>query len=232
MGRGCRAGPSSLEGRPGAARPSQPVDAGRPLPAPFSPTPPLSPGPPGGPPLRSGFERCSPAWRPTAATAPAFRTQEQGAARWGRQGLRCPSGRLRRPARAERDSSRRRTSPRRAGGIQSGHVQPIWESRRPLRPSALVDSELSTSRQTPGEHISGSGSARADWRPCSGCSAALLRRPFGAPVSCPHGGSSPRPTSARVGAFRPLRPTPRRCCPTLRRPPDSPRAASLRSGRR
>lgn len=54
---------------------------------------------------------------PPAATAPAFRMQEQGAARWGRQGLCCPSGRLRRPARAERDSSRRRTSPRRAGGI-------------------------------------------------------------------------------------------------------------------
>ena len=106
-----------------------------------------------------------------------------------------------------------------------------WKAGRPLRPSALVDSELSTSRQTPLEHISGSGPARADWRPCSGRPAALLRRPFGAPVSCPRGVSSLRPTSARVGAFRTLRPTQHRCRPTLRRPPDSPRAASSRSGR-
>ena len=61
-----------------------------------------------------------------------------------------------------------------------------------------------------GEHISDSRPARTDWRPCSGRPAALLRRPFGAPVSCPRGSSSPRSTSARVGAFRTLRPTPLR----------------------
>ena len=85
-----------------------------------------------------------------------------------------------------------------------------WKAGRPLRPSALVDSSLSTSRQTPGEHISDSCPARTDWWPCSGRPAALLRRPFGAPVSCPRGSSSPRSTSARVGAFRTLRPTPLR----------------------
>ena len=92
-----------------------------------------------------------------------------------------------------------------------------------MRPSALVDSELSTSRQTPLEHISGSGPARADWRPCSGRPAALLRRPFGAPVSCPRGVSSLRPTSARVGAFRTLRPTPLRLPPRLSADPQTAR---------
>ena len=168
MGRGCRACPSSRAGRPGAARPSQPVDAGRPLPAPFSPTPPLSPGPPGGPPLRSGFERRSPAWRPTAATAPAFRTQEQGAARWGRQGLRCPHCvRDDYGGQRERSGIARAAVPRRAGpdvfrgaircpsGSQAVFcVRPLWWT-----------GELSTSRQTPGERIHHRCQARADRHP-------------------------------------------------------------------
>ena len=90
MGRGCRACPSSRAGRPGAARPSQPVDAGASTLRPFLPHAPSFPGPTGGPPLRSGSERRSPAWRPPAATAPALRTAQQGAAMWGRQGLCCP----------------------------------------------------------------------------------------------------------------------------------------------
>ena len=137
---------------------------------------------------------------------------EQGATGWGRGGSSCPHC-----VRDDYGGQRERSRIARAAvpycpapDGPSCRSSADWKAGRPLRPSALVDSELSTSRQTPLEHISGSGPARADWRPCSGRPAALLRRPFGAPVSCPRGSSSPRSTSARVGAFRTLRPTPLR----------------------
>ena len=159
---------------------------------------------------------------------------EQGTTGWGRGGSGCPHcvrddyGGQRERSRITRAAVPYCPAPDvsrsvilcPAGRSVASCVRPLWWT-----------AELSTSRQTPGEHIEHGCQARADWRPCSGRSAALLRRPFGAPVSCPRGSSSLRSTSARVGAFRPLRPTPRRGCPTLRKPPDSPRASSLRSGR-
>ena len=200
MGRGCRASPSSLEGRPGAARPSQPVDAAHRLahpccgscsgqpehagtvgcastPRPFLPHTPSFPdssrrpsacrsewgfGDPDG--RSSDCQRIlvaapgsSAALRPPCSCRPRYPARDG----WGLRrysprlpddGTRCRevgetgaplpslcSGRLRRPAREERDSSRRRTS--RAGpDVSTGRDPlPIWEPGRLLRPSALVD---------------------------------------------------------------------------------------------
>ena len=198
--------PSSRAGRPGAARPSQPVDAGRPLPAPFSPTPPLSPGPPGGPPLRSGFERRSPAWRPPAATAPAFRTQEQGAARWGRQGLCCPHCvRDDYGGQRERSGIARAAVPRRAGPEGSSRVL-----RSPSGSHAVICVRpLWWTASCPRRGRRRGSTSSIDAR--RGLTGILLRS----------GGSS-----ASLA-----RPTQHRCRPTLRRPPASQRAASSRSGR-
>ena len=105
---------------------------------------------------------------PPAATAPAFRTTEQGAARWGRQGLRCPHCvRDDYGGQRERSGIARAAVPRRAGpdvfrgaircpsGSQAVFcVRPLWWT-----------GELSTSRQTPGERIHQRCQARADRHP-------------------------------------------------------------------
>ena len=160
--------PSSRAGRPGAARPSQPVDAGASTLRPFLPHTPSFPEsyrrPSASLRVRAPLSglTASGGYSPRLADSPT-RCREVGETGAPLPSLR--SGRLRRPAREERDSSRRRTSPRRAGGSSrvlrspSGSravfcVRPLWWT-----------AELSTSRQTPGERIHHRCQARADRHP-------------------------------------------------------------------
>ena len=112
--------PSSRAGRPGAARPSQPVDAGASTLRPFLPHTPSFPGSSRRP--SAALRVRAPLSGLTASGGYSPRLPDAGTRcrDVGETGAPLPSlrsGRLRRPARAERDSSRRRTSPRRAGGI-------------------------------------------------------------------------------------------------------------------
>ena len=112
--------PSSRAGRPGAARPSQPVDAGASTLRPFLPHTPSFPEsyrrPSASLRVRAPLSglTASGGYSPRLADSPT-RCREVGETGAPLPSLR--SGRLRRPAREERDSSRRRTSPRRAGYV-------------------------------------------------------------------------------------------------------------------
>ena len=204
------AGSRSAEQSSRAARRGEAVSArgrGASTPRPFLPHAPSFPGPTGGPPLRSGSERRSPAWRPPAATAPALRTAQQGAAMWGRQGLCCPHcvrddyGDQR-----ERSGIARVAVPRRAGPESLGTQSAAHLGAGPSFASIRFGGQTSCPRRG---RRRGSASSIDARRGLTG----ILLRPGGSSASL-------------------ARPTQHRCRPTLRRPPASPRAASSRKAPR
>ena len=215
MGRGCRASPSSLEGRPGAARPSQPVDAAHRLAHPCC-------GSCSGQPEHAGTVGCASTPRPFLPHTPSFpdssRRPSACRSEWGLgirwQELRLSAYPCRRSGFERRSpapcSCRPRYPARDGWGLR--RLQPPPSGRRNKVPrgggdrgSAALRDDYGGQRERSGiaraavpRRAGPDGSSRAVLCP-SGSHAVICVRPLGWTASCPRRGRRRGSTSSIDG---------------------------------